>query len=132
MTNERHEDVPDQIHWCDAVLAATDVTDARKAQMLYAAAMDYFGKYEIAVLALRDRTTEVDALKEALKQILWQADATVPLSVRAASIASEALGSDCLVEVPYETVRAIGSEMERIRRREGPHGDWEGLPRGRR
>lgn len=66
---ERHEDVPDQIHWCDAVLAATDIPDAKKAQLLYAAAMDYFGKWELVMLSLRDRTTEVDALKAALNRL---------------------------------------------------------------
>ena len=83
-----------------------------------------------------------------------QADATEPLSVKAATIASEALGSDCLSDVPYPLVREIGALTERehrtlhtnawvddpgsgfsmsqLRRRAGPHGDWEGLPYGGR
>jgi hypothetical protein len=116
MTNEPHEDVPDQIHWCDAVLAATDIPDARKVQLLYAAAMDYFGKWELVMMSLRDRTTEVDRLREALKQILWQADATEPLSVRAAGIATDALGPEYIASIAAKHATALRATSARGRR----------------
>lgn len=42
--------------------------------------------------ALYERTARIKNLEDALKQIVWLADATEPLSVKAAEVARVALG----------------------------------------